>query len=146
MGKTIAGLLALGLAPALAPGATAEEASALLPPRPAVGGGDAQRSDAVRTRIRSLHGDRGQCLDADSRNGGNGTRVQVWRCNGTSQQVWIAEGWQLKNERFPGMCLDADLNGGGANGTRLQLWRCNGEPSSTGRCGRTTRPSTTCGS
>ncbi|MFD7660825.1 RICIN domain-containing protein [Actinosynnema sp. NPDC059797] len=128
MKKTIVGLLALGLALAFVPGASAGEPSALLPPRPAVAGdGGAQRSDAVRTRIRSLHGDRTQCLDADSNNGENGTRVQVWRCNGQPQQVWVAEGGQLRNERFPGMCLDADTTTGGANGTRLQLWRCNGE-------------------
>jgi len=69
----------------------------------------------------------GQCLDADVNNGANGTKVQVWTCNGTLQQQWIS--WSdntIESVKFRGMCLDADLNGGGANGTRVQLWACNG--------------------
>ncbi|MFF4185273.1 RICIN domain-containing protein [Streptomyces sp. NPDC001691] len=68
-----------------------------------------------------------QCLDADATAGGNGTRVQAWGCNGSTQQEWIV--WtngSIESVRFRGMCLDADLNGGGANGTRVQLWQCNG--------------------
>ncbi|MFF2117235.1 RICIN domain-containing protein [Kitasatospora sp. NPDC058184] len=79
-------------------------------------------------RIYSLYrGTTGQCLDADATNGGNGTRVQVWGCNGTAQQEWfLSTDGSLENVRFPGMCLDADTNGGGGNGTRVQLWQCNG--------------------
>ncbi|GAA2974822.1 RICIN domain-containing protein [Actinokineospora diospyrosa] len=78
-------------------------------------------------RIRSLYGNKDQCLDADANAGGNGTRVQVWTCNGSSQQAWLtySDSYRLVNGRF-GRCLDADLNGGGANGTKLQLWDCNG--------------------
>ncbi|MFI6155573.1 RICIN domain-containing protein [Kitasatospora sp. NPDC051170] len=79
-------------------------------------------------RFRSLYGPTpGQCLDADATNGGNGTKVQVWGCNGTTQQEWYSwDDYSLESARFPGMCLDADTNGGGNNGTRLQLWQCNG--------------------
>ncbi|MFJ7907256.1 ricin-type beta-trefoil lectin domain protein [Kitasatospora sp. NPDC096204] len=79
-------------------------------------------------RIYSLYqGTPGQCLDADATAGGNGTRVQVWGCNGTTQQEWyLSTDGSLQNVRFPGMCLDADTNGGGADGTRVQLWQCNG--------------------
>ncbi len=31
----------------------------------------------------------------------------------------------MESYRFPGKCLDADLNGGGANGTKVQIWDCN---------------------
>ncbi|WP_052441896.1 RICIN domain-containing protein [Streptacidiphilus anmyonensis] len=68
----------------------------------------------------------GQCLDADANNGADGTKVQVWRCNGSAQQLWnqYSDG-RLESVRFPGMCLDADATNGG-NGTRVQLWQCNG--------------------
>ncbi|MFJ9453538.1 ricin-type beta-trefoil lectin domain protein [Kitasatospora sp. NPDC101447] len=69
----------------------------------------------------------GQCLDADANAGGNGTKVQVWGCNGTTQQEWISwDDYSIESVRFRGMCLDADTNGGGNNGTRMQLWQCNG--------------------
>lgn len=77
--------------------------------------------------IRSLFGSGNQCLDADSNGGGNGTKVQVWACNGSNQQLWFwADDLSVRNGLFPSMCLDADTNGGGANGTRVQLWVCNG--------------------
>ncbi|GLW12637.1 hypothetical protein Misp01_77650 [Microtetraspora sp. NBRC 13810] len=69
-----------------------------------------------------------QCLDVDINAGGaNGSKVQVWQCNGSQQQLWFwwLDGY-LESARFRGKCLDADLIGGGANGTRLQLWSCNG--------------------
>ncbi|GAA3034725.1 RICIN domain-containing protein [Actinokineospora globicatena] len=77
-------------------------------------------------RIRSLYGNGNQCLDADATAGGNGTKVQLWDCNGSTQQTWILYSSynDFTNLRF-GRCLDADLNGGGANGTKLQLWDCN---------------------
>lgn len=85
--------------------------------------------------FRSLYGNQKQCLDAMDEDGGrNGNRVQVWTCNGSSNQRWFWTGRSgteqegaLKSVRFPGMCLDADLNGEGRNGTILQLWRCNYE-------------------
>ncbi|MEU8893339.1 RICIN domain-containing protein [Streptomyces sp. NPDC048442] len=68
-----------------------------------------------------------QCLDVDANGGGNGTVVQVWQCNGTSQQRWyLWNNGALESYRFPGKCLDADLNGGGRNGTKVQIWDCNG--------------------
>ena len=80
-------------------------------------------------RFRSLYGSQGQCIDADANNGSNGTKVQVWTCNGTDQQKWIYwNDYTLESVRFRGMCMDADLNGGGTNGTRIQLWQCNGQP------------------
>ncbi|MCD9145014.1 RICIN domain-containing protein [Streptomyces albireticuli] len=79
-------------------------------------------------RIASLYGPTpGQCLDADANAGGNGTKVQVWKCNLSAQQAWISwESGALESTRFRGMCLDADTNGAGRNGTKAQLWECNG--------------------
>ncbi|NUR05196.1 MAG: ricin-type beta-trefoil lectin domain protein [Streptomyces sp.] len=86
-----------------------------------------QRTGAY-IRIDSLYSvTPGQCLDADANNGANGTKVQTWACNGSTQQEWISwDDGSVENVRFPGMCLDADTNGGGANGTKVQLWQCNG--------------------
>ncbi|MFI1150908.1 RICIN domain-containing protein [Streptomyces sp. NPDC020817] len=70
-----------------------------------------------------------QCLDVDANGGGNGTVVQVWQCNGTTQQRWyLWNNGALESYRFPGKCLDADLNGAGSNGTKVQIWDCNSTP------------------
>ncbi|GAA4038909.1 phospholipase A2 [Nonomuraea soli] len=74
-----------------------------------------------------------KCLDADLNTiGGNGTKVQLWDCNGQSQQFWIVtgkdhRGYEIRNGRDVTKCLDADLNTIGGNGTRVQLWDCNGQ-------------------
>lgn len=82
----------------------------------------------IAVRIDSLYTvTTGQCLDADATNGANGTKVQTWGCNGSAQQEWISwSDYSIESVKFPGMCLDADTNGGGANGTKVQLWQCNG--------------------
>jgi hypothetical protein len=68
------------------------------------------------------------CLDADLGNGANGTKVQLWHCNGWANQQWyfrypsaaVQSGWG-----FPyGKCLDADYHGS-PNGAKVQLWDCN---------------------
>ncbi|MEO3807756.1 phospholipase A2 [Sphaerisporangium sp. B11E5] len=72
-----------------------------------------------------------KCLDADVHGiGVNGTRVQLWDCNGQAQQFWIIGksgpfGREIRNARDLTKCLDADLNTIGANGTKVQLWDCN---------------------
>jgi hypothetical protein len=82
---------------------------------------------ATYIRIQSLYATTpGQCLDADATNGGNGTKVQAWACNGSDQQEWRSWGdYSVESVKFPGMCLDADTNGAGNNGTKVQLWQCN---------------------
>ncbi|EPX55599.1 peptidase, M27 (PrtB) family [Cystobacter fuscus DSM 2262] len=75
---------------------------------------------------RVIRGFFGKCLDADATSSGtNGTRIQLWDCNG-----WDNQNWQLLADgtirSVGGKCLDADANNSGANGTRVQLWDCNG--------------------
>jgi len=72
-----------------------------------------------------------KCLDADANAGWNGTKVQLWDCNAQSQQIWTLRqdpylpGYQIVNNRFPGMCLNADDSAGTyPNGARVQLWEC----------------------
>jgi hypothetical protein len=85
--------------------------------------------DQFFVRIRSMYGNSSQCLDADTNGTGNGTKVQVWECNQTSQQLWYVHSDRtVESFRNPGMCLDADSNAQGRNGAKLQLWQCNGSP------------------
>ncbi|MFD9949975.1 RICIN domain-containing protein [Nonomuraea sp. NPDC059023] len=68
-----------------------------------------------------------QCLDANVSGGGhNGSRVVIWQCSNSPQQLWR---WRpdghLENQHFRGKCLDADARWGGRDGTPLLLWQCN---------------------
>ncbi|MFF7281992.1 ThuA domain-containing protein [Streptomyces griseorubiginosus] len=74
-------------------------------------------------RSGAVKGVNGKCLDVDSANTADGTKVQLWTCNSTSAQDWTvaADG----SVRALGKCLDVS-GGGSADGTRIQLWTCNG--------------------
>ena len=72
----------------------------------------------------------GKCLDADANHlGVNGTRIQLWTCNGSTQQAFAFRGdGSIVSATSGGQfCLDADLNTIGTNGTKLQLWTCNSQ-------------------
>ncbi|HZR48051.1 MAG TPA: ricin-type beta-trefoil lectin domain protein [Streptosporangiaceae bacterium] len=65
----------------------------------------------------------GLCLDDRLNGSGNGSVVQVWRCNGQPTQVW-----QVENNgtiEHNGLCLDAK-GFGTKSGTKVQLWACTG--------------------
>ncbi|GAB3933713.1 hypothetical protein GCM10027614_05280 [Micromonospora vulcania] len=64
----------------------------------------------------------GKRLDIDNAGTADGTKIQLWTCNGTGAQTWSRVG---ETYRALGKCLDVD-NGGTANGTKVQLWTCNG--------------------
>ena len=65
----------------------------------------------------------GKCLDVPNGATANGTRVQLWDCNGSSAQQWSfqADG----SIRAFNKCLDVS-NSGTADGSVIQLWDCNG--------------------
>ncbi|MCZ4096907.1 RICIN domain-containing protein [Streptomyces sp. H39-C1] len=70
--------------------------------------------------------DRNQCLDGDvTQIPANGARVQLWACNGFTNQIWAWHGSTLTNVNG-GQCLDGDATQIPANGARVQLWACNG--------------------
>ena len=82
--------------------------------------------------VRNSYG--GQCLDGD-RNAipHNGARVQLWACNGWTNQAWIFTqvsglpiGYYTVRNNYGGQCLDGDRNAIPHNGARVQLWACNG--------------------
>ncbi|MFC6016679.1 RICIN domain-containing protein [Plantactinospora solaniradicis] len=75
-------------------------------------------------RIQNYYGR--QCLDGDRNTiPANGSRVQLWACNGWTNQVWVWNGAQFRNY-YGRQCLDGDRNTIPANGSRVQLWACNG--------------------
>ncbi|XVQ89400.1 lectin [Microbispora siamensis] len=67
----------------------------------------------------------GRCLDVTGISQTNGTQVQIWDCNGQSNQQWTLTGaGELRV--YGGKCLD--VNGGGtADGASVIIWDCNGQ-------------------
>lgn len=71
-----------------------------------------------------------QCLDADIYGGGkDGTRVQLWKCNNTTQQSWFMRSGDLAiyNVRFLNnynTVLDRNATWTG-DGAPVQLWTKN---------------------
>jgi Ricin-type beta-trefoil lectin domain/Beta-galactosidase len=66
----------------------------------------------------------GKCLDDFGNTGANGTKADLYDCNGGAAQNWTYTGGTL---RANGACLD--ITGGTAataNGTLVQLWSCSG--------------------
>jgi hypothetical protein len=65
----------------------------------------------------------GKCVDVSGANSANGTKVQLWTCNGTNAQTWTVgtDG----TIRALGKCLDVS-GGSTADGAKVQIWDCNG--------------------
>ncbi|GAA1153635.1 hypothetical protein GCM10009664_21990 [Kitasatospora gansuensis] len=127
-------VLSLALSAGTTAGAVAPPVEAVRAAPPAVGSTAAPSLAASYRTTRLTNGNGGQCLDADLGTiGGNGTRVQLWGCNGWSNQTWIwtpAPGqpvgyYKIQTEKNY-RCLDADLGTINGNGTKVQLWDCNG--------------------
>jgi Ricin-type beta-trefoil lectin domain/Putative Ig domain len=71
----------------------------------------------------------GKCLDDTGNSAANGTKIQIYTCNGDA-----AQNWEFAPDGFPGApgvvlihgkCLDI-LGLGTANGSKIQLWACSG--------------------
>ncbi|RAS67412.1 glucose/arabinose dehydrogenase [Lentzea atacamensis] len=67
----------------------------------------------------------GKCADVTGGNSADGTRIQLYTCNGAANQQWTVDGTTL---RALGKCMDV-ANGGTANGGAVQLGTCNGATS-----------------
>lgn len=64
----------------------------------------------------------GKCADDNNRNTANGTKIQLWTCNGSvAQQFTVHSDGSLG---IMGKCMDV-TNGGTADGTLVQLYTCN---------------------
>ncbi|WP_061296678.1 glycoside hydrolase family 27 protein [Herbidospora cretacea] len=67
----------------------------------------------------------GKCADVSGVSQANGALVQIWDCNGQSNQQWTATAaGELRV--YGNKCLDVN-NNGTANGTGVLIWDCNGQ-------------------
>jgi hypothetical protein len=64
----------------------------------------------------------GLCLDINGGGTADGTKVDLYTCNGTGAQVWIPESNKELYNPQSNKCLDDTSFGG--SGTQLQIWDC----------------------
>ncbi|MHA6764024.1 ricin-type beta-trefoil lectin domain protein [Streptacidiphilus sp. PAMC 29251] len=64
----------------------------------------------------------GKCLDDFAGSSANGTKADLYDCNGTPAQAWT---WSGSTLQINGKCLDV-TGGSTANGAPVELWDCNG--------------------
>ncbi|WP_405009866.1 ricin-type beta-trefoil lectin domain protein [Kitasatospora sp. NBC_01539] len=69
-----------------------------------------------------IRGYGGKCVDVAGANSANGTKVDLYTCNGTTAQQWTHTGSTF---RALGKCLDVAA-AGTADGTKVQVYDCNG--------------------
>jgi O-glycosyl hydrolase len=65
-----------------------------------------------------------ECVDVNGGSSANGTKVQMWDCNGSAS----SQGWTMESNGTVGIngsCLDI-TGGSTANGALLEEWTCNG--------------------
>ncbi len=68
----------------------------------------------------------------------NGTKVQLYGCNGGANQKWAVNPNGTITGTQSGLCLDVtggDQPAGNVNGTPLELWSCNGGANQQWRLG-----------
>jgi beta-glucosidase len=75
------------------------------------------------TATGAVTGYEGLCLDVAGANSADGTKVDIYTCNGTNAQQWTVESNQTLQAL--GKCLDV-VSGGTANGSLVDLYTCNG--------------------
>jgi hypothetical protein len=67
--------------------------------------------------------DSSKCVDDNGLSTANGTKIQMWDCNGGSNQDWTIE--PDGTLQVYGKCMD--ITGANySNGTNIELWDCNG--------------------
>ncbi|MDQ1294126.1 MAG: hypothetical protein QG608_2009 [Actinomycetota bacterium] len=88
-------------------------------------GGSQTPSPTVPSDAKAVRGLDGKCLDVNAAETANGTKIQVYGCNGTPAQKWSSAAH--RSLRALDKCLDVKA-GGTADGTAIQLYECNGTP------------------
>ncbi|MET7451680.1 RICIN domain-containing protein [Streptomyces sp. NPDC005574] len=66
------------------------------------------------------------CLDAYDNQTSAGTKVEIWSCNGQTNQQWLFNSNGTITGSQSGLCLDV-TGAATANGTLAELWTCNGQ-------------------
>jgi len=67
----------------------------------------------------------GKCLDVTGKGTADGTLVELWTCNGGTNQQWTAGANSSLVGTGSGKCLD-DPKKSTVDGTQQQIWTCNG--------------------
>jgi len=73
-----------------------------------------------------------KCLDLPGGSTNNGNLLQIWDCNGMTNQQWLFDSgsWTIRYGGNSGKCIDAlEWSGNGGAGTKLGIWDCNGHDS-----------------
>merc|ERR1712050_104679 len=65
----------------------------------------------------------GLCFDLPGGEALAGTKLWLWECNGSQNQQWAFDNWQIRYGADQSMCVDA---GDMKDGNQLFLWNCNG--------------------
>jgi hypothetical protein len=70
----------------------------------------------------------GKCLNIVSNGTANGSKLQLYTCNGGANELWeITGGYGQLYNPASGRCID-DPSSSKSNGTQLDIWSCNDEP------------------
>ncbi len=87
------------------------------------GHSDEAITSVTGTRVLQIEG---KCMDVPNSATANGTPVNIWTCNGGSNQAWVlgADG-TIRPSYDTNLCLDLP-NWQTGNGTKLDIWACNG--------------------
>jgi hypothetical protein len=89
----------------------------------ALGLGIAGVTTALAASSGTITGYGGKCVDVAGAGTANGTKIQLYTCNGTNAQQWtLADNGSVQ---ALGKCMDVTA-AGTANGTKVQLYDCNG--------------------
>jgi O-glycosyl hydrolase len=64
-----------------------------------------------------------KCVDDNGQSSADGTKIQIWDCNGGANQAWTVE--SDGTVQVLGKCMDI-TGASTANGTLIELWTCNG--------------------
>ena len=88
---------------------------------------DAFTLTSAAARTGPIVGLAGKCLDVAGGATADGTKIQLYTCNGSTAQAWTVAAGTVK---AVGKCLDV-AGGATVNGTKAQLWTCNGSAAQT---------------
>jgi hypothetical protein len=67
--------------------------------------------------------DSSKCVDDNAQSSADGTKIQMWDCNGGANQQWTVE--SNGTLQVYGKCMDI-TSANYSNGTLIELWTCNG--------------------
>ncbi|MEJ3745652.1 ThuA domain-containing protein [Actinomycetes bacterium KLBMP 9797] len=81
-----------------------------------------KESGGTTPRVGPITGVAGKCVDVTGGSSADGTKIQLWTCNGGTSQRWTVNGSTL---RALDKCMGI-AGGGTANGGLVQLQTCNG--------------------